>query len=120
MDIEITFDAWARAFAFTEVVEVPIYVLLLGGRHRVARAFAASAITHPILWWVIPRLWPFGYWPYVVAGETFVVLVEAAWIRATGHREPLWSRKSPLLLSFAANAASAGLGMLFRALFEWP
>ncbi|MBL8612234.1 MAG: hypothetical protein JNL38_33135 [Myxococcales bacterium] len=120
MDLEITFAAWARAFAFTQAIEIPIYLVLVRGRARALRAFGASAITHPILWWVIPPLWPSSYLAYVVFGESFVVVTEAVFLRVTGHRERWWSLRSPLLLSFAANAASCGLGILCRELFNWP
>jgi hypothetical protein len=127
VDLGITFEAWIRAFVFTQVVEVPIYCFLLTGKVplRAARGFAATLITHPILWWVLPPVWRWSYWSYVVVGESFVTLTEAVWIWATAPAADrtlaAWaSRRSPLLVSLCANATSAGLGMLTRALFEFP
>lgn len=107
---------WLLAFAFTQVVEVPIYLRALDGRFGVA--FGASAITHPVVWFVFPwafaRLLPsVGYWPMVAAAEAFAVAVEAGWLAAFGlRRAPLWS--------LGANGASLGLGLLSRALFGHP
>src|SRR5262249_35014609 len=56
---------WIYAFLFTQAVEVPIYVFALRGgpetppqralAKRVLIAFGASALTHPIVWFVIPQ-----------------------------------------------------------------
>ena len=103
--------AWLLAFAFTQVVEVPIYRRALGGRTLVA--FGASALTHPIVWFVFPELPLPGYVAMVVAAETFAWLVEAAWLRAFGLERALaWSA--------IANAASLGLGLASRAAFGVP
>jgi hypothetical protein len=100
---------WALAFGFTQVVEVPIYL-------RVTRSFStsllASALTHPIVWFVFPLL-PLGYWPMVACAEAFAVLVEAAWLHKRGARRPL-------LLSLLGNGASFSLGLLSRELFGVP
>jgi hypothetical protein len=115
---------WAIAFAFTEIVEIPIYQRALaaderrGAAARFAIAFGASAITHPVVWFVFP--WAFrglaplsGYWTMVAAAEAFAVIVEAIWLRAFGVRRALaWA--------FVANAASVGLGLLSRWLFGYP
>ena len=103
--------AWLVAFAFTQIVEVPIYRRALGGRTLVA--FGASAITHPIVWFVFPRLPIDGYVTVVVLAELFAWLVEAAWLGAFGLRRALaWSA--------AANGASLMLGLASRALFGVP
>jgi hypothetical protein len=100
---------WLQAFVFTQLVEVPIYRRALGGRTAVA--FGASALTHPVVWFVFPRLGLGGYAASLVGAELFAVLVEAAWLRAFGLRRALaWSA--------AANAASLALGLASRALFS--
>ncbi|MBW2454723.1 MAG: hypothetical protein JRI68_09435 [Deltaproteobacteria bacterium] len=115
--------AWLGAFVFTQVVECPIYVRALRAEKRplpakVVLAFAASAITHPIVWFVIPAVWMNaeqfgGYWTMVAIAEAFAVGVEAAYFWALGLRRPwLWA--------LGANVASAGLGFLSRAAFGWP
>jgi hypothetical protein len=80
---------------------------------RCAVGFGASAITHPIVWFVIPRVAVGSYWMMVGQAEAFAVIVEAVYMRLFGLRRALaWS--------ILANAASAGLGLLSRAAFGWP
>jgi hypothetical protein len=118
--------AWAGAFFFTQAVEVPVWAYALRtdrklalGEERwplwlcVAVAFGASAITHPVVWFVFPQLAPGSYWVMIAQAETFAVLVEAAYAWGLGLR-------SPLVWSVLANCASAGLGLLCRATFGWP
>ncbi len=120
---------WLIAFAFTQVVECPIWVSALrrNGRTEGPRrsgwqllciAFGASAITHPVVWFVIPHLWvsahrACGYPGMVVAGEAFAVIVEAEYAAGFGLRRAwLWS--------MLANAASFGLGLLSRSVLGLP
>lgn len=103
---------WLAAFLFTQLVEVPIYTYALRGRALVA--FGASALTHPIVWFVIPRYWHGGgYWGLVAASETFAVLVEAYYMKKAGLKHAFW-------WSLAANLTSSSLGLTSRALFGWP
>lgn len=120
--------AWLWAFLFTQAVEVPIYVALMrrapGPRatppqhieEQIALGFWASAITHPIVWFVIPQIPSASYWTMVVRAEGFAVVVEGLYlysIRAFGLRRAM-------LFSLIANMASVGLGFTSRALFDWP
>ena len=121
---------WLVAFAFTQLVEMPIYMRALRGRPGVA--FGASAITHPFVWFVIPAAWTRIYLAMIgldsrlmiaspvaryialtVLAETFAVIVEAIYLRAFGLRRALW-------WSLEANAASVGLGLILRSMFGWP
>jgi hypothetical protein len=105
-------QAWFWAFLFTQMVEVPIYSV--GLRVGIVPALGASAITHPILWFL---LFPYLDLPYVwliVIAESFAVLVEA------GYFAWAFRRRRALLWSVLANAASFGTGMLSRALFGAP
>jgi len=118
-------QAWLGAFAFTQVVEVPIWAYALR-RHRklgpdgrpwpvwacAALGFAASFITHPYVWFVFPGLIP-HYVTMVVVAEVFAVGVEALYAGLLGLR---W----PLAWSLLANAASALLGLASRERFGWP
>jgi ABC-type Co2+ transport system permease subunit len=118
--------AWLGAFAFTQAIEMPIWTYALARQRRlaadeepwplwlcVAVAFGASAVTHPVVWFVIPRWAPGGYVAMVVQAEAFAVLVEAGYTGLLGLRRSLaWS--------LLANAASAGLGLLSREVFGWP
>jgi hypothetical protein len=106
------FLAWLRAFLFTQRVEVPIDSV--GLRVGLPVAFGASAITHPILWFVI---FPYVQLPYfwrIALGEGFAFLVEAVYFAF------LLRRRRALLWSAVANAASFGTGMLSRWLFGMP
>jgi hypothetical protein len=99
---------WLVAFFFTQVFELPIY-------WRVTKSlrvsFLASALTHPIVWFVFPVLmrWGVGYVLMVALAEIFAVAVEAWWLRLNGVARPwLWS--------FVANAFSATCGLVLREL----
>jgi hypothetical protein len=100
---------WLVGFVFTQAVEMPLYVSATAS-WRVA--FFASALTHPVVWFLFPLL-PLAYWPMVALAELFAVLAEAWWLRAHGvSRALLWS--------LAANGASATVGLLSRAAFGVP
>jgi hypothetical protein len=106
-------EAWFRAFLFTQIVEVPIYMRTT--RCSVWAAFGASSLTHPIVWFAFfhPAL-PGGYWTKVVAAELFAWLAEAAYFRFAFKRKRAW------LWSLCANSASFGLGLFSRYLFGAP
>lgn len=104
--------AWLVAFAFTQAFEVPLY-LRATSSWRIA--FLASALTHPVVWFLFPLLMTHGvsYWPMVAAAEVFAVTAEAAWLFANGVPKAL-------LWSFLANATSATGGFLLRHCFGVP
>jgi hypothetical protein len=118
--------SWLGAFLFTQAVEVPVWAPALRTDRRltpgaeawplwrcVAVGFGASAITHPIVWFLFPRYAPGSYWVMTAQAEAFAVLVEAAYARAFGLQRALtWS--------LLANALSAGLGLASRSAFGWP
>jgi hypothetical protein len=130
---KLTVLAWFHAFLFTQVVECPIYFFALrraqpSKRVRVAIAFGASALTHPIVWFVIPPViyksapmlhgWAlFGTsaaWVLMaVVAETFAVAAEAYYLAQFKVLRP-WR------WALAANAASVVLGLLSRSLFGAP
>jgi hypothetical protein len=122
-------EAWLSAFAFTQIVEVPIYVAairralrgddlprLRGVPAQLAVAFGASLVTHPIVWFLIPRLRYDAYWVMVARAETFAVVVEGFYFYALY----VFDLRRAMLWSLAANATSASLGLLSRWLFGWP
>ena len=108
--------AWARAFALTQLVEVPIYRSGYGA--PLALAFLASAITHPIVWFVIfgPLLEPveMTYATRVLVAELF------AWLTEAGLLAFLCGRPNAIAWALAANAASVAIGFTLRALFGFP
>ena len=125
--------AFLAALLFTQVLETPIYFLALRRfgparrwRRNAAIAFAASLITHPIVWFVVPLLWgacyaravawgaaPLGLvartWSYGVCAEGFAVVAEAMFLRACKLR-------GALAWSLGANAVSALGGLAWRGL----
>jgi NhaP-type Na+/H+ or K+/H+ antiporter len=118
-------ESWVRAFAFTQCVEVPLYVACLSWPRlmrgmalwkRVALAFLCSLLTHPVVWFVFPRLIDSYYYyaQMVVAAETFAVTAEALILSLFGMR---W--RWALLASLVTNMTSMSLGFLFRYLFSW-
>lgn len=111
--------SWVWAFLFTQAVEIPIYLAAMHRqrvdrpwRARAAIAFGATALTHPIVWYVLPWL-GLPYWVYVGVAEAFAVVAEGLYLGAFDLRRAL-------LWSLLANGASAGLGLTSRALFSFP
>ena len=121
--------AWISAFAFTQAVEVPLYVAVVrrsvrggatarpvGLAAQIALAFGASVVTHPIVWFLIPRI-PVGSYEEMVARcEIFAVVVEAFYFYAL----EVLSLRRALFWSLVINATSASLGLLSRWAFGWP
>jgi hypothetical protein len=104
---------WPLAFALTLLCELPVYVLALrrplGGVGRaLAVGVAVNLATHPLAWTLaLGRVLP---WLTI---EALVTVAEAGMIfaaaRALGRRLPL---HESLLVSLAANALSAGVGLV--------
>jgi hypothetical protein len=104
--------AWLIAFAFTQAVEVPIY-LRAGAGWRAA--LLASALTHPFVWFGFSPVLELGlgYSGTLILVECFAIGVETLWLSAHGvKRAWYWS--------LLANLTSATLGFLSRRLFGWP
>jgi hypothetical protein len=115
------FLRWALAFAFTEVVEAPIYAFGLEAsrprRERWAIALAASLLTHPMVWFVFPELTQTiapgaSPWLAIALAETFAVLAEAAWLAAFGAR-------LALALALLSNGTSFTLGLFLYTYLGW-
>jgi hypothetical protein len=104
---------WLVAFFFTQLFELPIY---WRATKSLRVGFFASAITHPVVWFVFPALRALfdpgfvssGYVVMVALAETFAVLVEAWWLRLNGVKRAFW-------WSLGANTFSATCGLLLRA-----
>lgn len=134
----VRLTSWLSAFAFTQLLEVPIYLAAFARDgasvpadrpRRVGLAFLASALTHPYVWFVFPLVFYSAAWDalgrrapaliehryalFFVVAEAFAVLVEALLLRACGLRRALaWA--------LLANATSAGLGFFARYYIGWP
>lgn len=130
--------AWLSAFCFTQAVEIPIYVVAIRRARdrddarepdlpelpawaetapaRIAAAFGASLVTHPIVWFLIPRL-PLGsYGAMIVFAETFAVVAEGFYFAALG----LAPLRRAMLWALVANVTSASLGLASRHVLGWP
>jgi hypothetical protein len=100
---------WITAFAITQAVELPVYLVAgrrLDAGRRWLLALGASLVTHPLVWFAFP--WQTAPWELCfLAGETFAVVAEGALGRLAGLRHPwLWS--------LAANASSVAVGMVIQ------
>jgi hypothetical protein len=121
MKLAITPELWFSAFILTQAVEAPIYVWASRGgqwrwRRRLAVALGASALTHPVVWWVIPRLEWSSYRAYFIAAEGFALVVEALLLVLALKKRIA----AALAWSLLANGASVAVGRLLRELFGWP
>lgn len=108
---------WLVAFALTQLIEIPIHGRALrGGSRRWLHAFAASALTHPFVYFGFTLLMMPGTVRYALVAETFAVVVEAWWLRrcAAGRLTMV----DAVLWSLVANAASVAVGSSIDAL--WP
>jgi hypothetical protein len=106
---------WLVAFAVTQLVEVPIYTRALRG--RVTLAFAASLLTHPLVWFAFPHLGKalgLRYPLMVVLAEAFAISAEAIFLERAAKLKRAW------LWSLAANAASVAVGLTLRHTLGWP
>ena len=110
--------SWLVAFVWTCAVELPVYALWLGRRfHRwwtiCLLVLAANALTHPALWFLVPRFSP--RWLWLVVAESGVVVVETAWFSIALRRAATPARVTiGLAAALTANAASTAVGLLFR------
>lgn len=105
---------WLVAFFFTQLFEMPIY---WKATRSLRVGFFASAMTHPVVWFVFPLLMQHGvsYGAMVALAELFAVIAEAAWLRFNGlppARALLWS--------LGANTLSATCGFVLREFVGFP
>lgn len=77
---------WPVAFVLTLLIEVPLALVVLGPRARVAAVAAlATAITHPLLCFVLLEELPGTLAWRAVGGEAVVIAIEAV-VLAAGLR----------------------------------
>lgn len=108
--------AWFVAFLFTEVVETPLYARALRPRplhERVLLGAMASALTHPLVWWIVLVPFEEHRTAGIAVAEGFAVCAEALWLHLLGVRRAFgWA--------LVVNATSVLAGETSRALFRWP
>lgn len=108
---------WARAFALTLAVELPIGAALLRPLgslpRRTSLVFLANLASHPAVWFVFPEL---GLSPraWLVLAELWAVAIEA-FAYASQGRGAIDVRRA-LLTAIVANAASLALGLALHAI----
>ena len=112
---------WKTAFLLTQIIEVSVGVSITryapkmwGSIHRMMTVIigivCASAITHPILWfvihpWSLEHQWTHG--TFFLVGEGYVWLTEGLWYKVLRfHR--------PFLFSLCLNLASFLFGLLLQ------
>ncbi len=111
---------WLTAFLITVAVEVPIASRLLRGldargwRLPILVVFANLA-THPAVWFIFPQLLFVSTPQFLVASETWAVVVEAVFY-LTALRGVTPTRA--IATSAAANVASLAVGFAIAEL--WP
>jgi hypothetical protein len=98
---------WLRVFAATQAIELAIAGPLLRSAeprrlYRLALIFVATLVTHPVVWFVFPRI-GLRYAAMVWASELFAWLVEAA---LYAHALPRLGAPRAVLVAAAANAGS--------------
>ena len=105
---------WLSAFFVTQLVEMPIYRKALGHRTRAWLLSAVpSSLTHPIVFFVFPSIFPEAYWRGVLVAEAFAVLVEAGILSLMGVRNSVgWA--------ILANVSSVCIGLTLRSTVGWP
>ena len=113
--------SWLGAFALTQVVEMGVYANTPGPprplRERLAIAFGASAITHPIVWFVITPLYlplELDWWTLVTVAEIFAFVTEGLWMAAFSHR-----LSYAFGASLLANGLSFTIGLFCYELLGW-
>ena len=114
------FFPWLRSFAFTLIVEVPVFVLValvrsrkgdrIATRRLVVAAAAGTCLTHPLLWFGWSQIIP-DYTIYIISGELLVATVESFTFFAIA-RPVRYS--TAFAASFIANGCSYGLGLLLQ------
>jgi hypothetical protein len=100
---------WRWVFVLALALELPLIVLATAKGKRLRAAGASligNAVTHPALWFLWPRLLPYG--AALVVGELAAVILEGASLAVIGGL----GRRRGFLLSLAVNAYSYALGEL--------
>jgi hypothetical protein len=106
--------AWFRAFLLTCGIELVVAPWVLGTNaplaRRLALVFFAQLVSHPLVWFVFPEL-RLGATGYVVAAETWAVVIEAVFYRVVLVDI---SRRTALAAAALANGISFGIGLLVK------
>jgi len=95
---------WLTAFILTLCIELPVLLVLLR-EEKIEKILLAgllmNLITHPTLWFILPRIIPPEY--YISLGETLVFLIEFVLLALFFRKQ---NKLMLLTISFTANALS--------------
>jgi hypothetical protein len=95
---------WFVSFLLTCLVELPVFFSLLknqGRRVVLVAGLTMNAVSHPLLWFVFPLIFPRAY--FILIGEITVIFLEYFILTRFFRKE----RKDTLLfVSFLVNALS--------------
>ena len=118
----------AVGYALTVAVEAPILIALLSRRHplrhRVFAGFWLTACTYPVVWLVLPPLFPDpdDRWLYLVVAETFAPVGECLLFWLAFDRNEPRSRSATvrdMAVIVLANLLSFGAGEVFNREVGW-
>lgn len=119
----MTFWQYCTLLLATFCLELVVYGLLLrrifSGKQIAILCLILNVTTHPIVCLVFPRWLGIHYW---IPAELFAWLAEGYMLlilaRSMSRSRMRWT--SALTISLAANAFSAGLGLLFSSYWQIP
>jgi hypothetical protein len=115
----MTSAGWAPAFLGTLALEVPVYLWttrsVFAFRQATLIALTLNFATHPLAWAALASVshpFPKAFFGVeAVVWVTEAALLKLASVTRFGRRPLSW--QEALVISFAANGLSAGVGLLF-------
>lgn len=99
---------WRWVFVLALALELPLVALAVPREHRVRATLASllgNAVTHPLLWFVWPRMLPYG--AALIVGEACAIGVEGAALATLGRLG-----RRGFFLALAVNLYSWAVGEL--------
>lgn len=103
---------WLSAFVLTQIIEISVGLLIwradVSRRKVIVSVFLASSMTHPIVWFVMPRLaqeYGWSYLMFLAIAESYAYIFEFGWYRYL-------KAEKPFLLSCVLNSCSFFAGLL--------
>ena len=108
---------WPIAFVLTQLIEISVALCIwkdIPKRKVCLYVFCASALTHPIVWFVFPgmmRQYQWDYGTFLLFAESYAYLVEILWYAAVRASRPIF-------ISCAANTCSMLTGLLIQYLLR--
>ena len=103
---------WIVAFSLTQMIEITVGLLIWRKEkgslsRKIGILFGASALTHPLVWFVFPKMsaeWGLTYPEYLLMAEAYAYCVEAFYYFSLRISRPI-------LLSTVTNSCSFLTGL---------